>query len=420
MRTASFPGGLRLPSTPVDFQDFEVLPVPEKLIIPARQHHGEPATATVKKGQVVKKGQIVAESADTAMHATVSGKVSEIDKNFQHISGDVVPAVILESDGEESASYAYMEQLQSLGKLLRGGLLDFSRTSHPLLDRISRAQIVKTRTLIINGLDELFLQGTNATLLATKTAEVLEGVRILQQFTGAEQVSIAIYENLAALRSALQEHAPGYRIVPVKAKHPQHLDQPLVLALTGEEYPVEMNPEDLGIVTLRAETAYAAYRAVQHNEPFLEKYVTVSGSGLAKPRNLQARIGTPVRQILEFLGMDTESLGKVVVGGPLTGRALQNVDTPVTKETHQIYLQSKDDLVAFSSEVCVKCGLCVKVCPMRLMPFLLSGFSEGGYFDMAEKNDIFSCIECGCCAYVCPVKIPMVQWIQLGKTALRA
>jgi electron transport complex protein RnfC len=363
---------------------------------------------------------VLGEGPSCAVHASISGNVTEIDKTFTLLTGETATAVTIDATPPKGPSGQDLKDLQPMGKILRSGLNDFSPGGLPLLEKIARAQEKRVHTLIINGLDEFLVQGYQSSLLTTKTQEVLNGISLLQEIIGAETVYIALYAQATQALTALQEQNTSFVVKPLQAKHPQHRDKLLVSVIAKQEYPPEIAPEDLGISIIGVETAYALNRVVTHNEPVISKLVTIAGSGLETPRNLEVKIGTPIQEVLEYIGYDTQSIGKIIVGGPLSGRAIYDPMFPITKETHILYIQHIDSIVTYTSNVCIKCGYCVEVCPMRLMPFLISGFSEGGHFELAEKNDIFSCIECGCCAYVCPARIPMVQWIQLGKSVITA
>ncbi len=421
MKAASFSGGLKL-DVPRDLQlsDIETMPDPQRVLIPLKQDRETSCSLLVQKKSEIHQGEMLGESPSCAVHASISGHVTEIDKNFSLLSGEIATAVTIESNGQQASSNKDLQELQPMGKILRSGLNDFSPEPTPLLEKIALAQKKNVHTLIINGLDEFLVQGYQTTLLATNTSEVLQGVKLLQEIIGAETVYIACYAQATQALIALQEQNTSFHIKPMQAKHPQHKEKLLASVISRQEYPPEALPEEMGISIIGVETAYALNRVVVNNEPVINKLVTIAGSGLEKPRNLQVKIGTPIQEILEYIGYDTESIGKIIVGGPLSGQAIYNPMLPVTKETHIIYIQQTQDILTFSSNVCIKCGYCVEVCPMRLMPFLISGFSEGGHYELAEKNDIFSCIECGCCAYVCPARIPMVQWIQLGKSVITA
>jgi electron transport complex protein RnfC len=395
------------------------MPPPEHVIIPLKQHVGSTCDPLVKKGAKLKLGSLIGESHVATIHASLSGKVAELNKAFPLHSGEKVPAVSIEGQGDDGPASEYMQGKQSMGKILFSGLVDGDRALMPVLEKIQKAQKHRVRTLIINGLEEFFIDGCKTALLREKATDIAQGITILQELTWAEEAHLAVYADALPYLEGLQEALPAsVQLRPLSSKHPQYRDQLIVSSIKQQEYPVESSPEEIGICIMDAETAYGAARAVLHNEPFLDKCITIAGSGVDSPRNLRVRLGTSFREVLHFVGIDTEPIGKLIIGGPLSGMAVHSLDLPVTKDVGQLFVQSRGEVRAPQPVTCIKCGFCVQVCPMRLMPFLLSGFSEGGHFDLAEANDIFSCIECGCCAYVCPSNIPMVQWIQLGKSVI--
>ena len=398
----------------------ESMPSPDRVIIPLKQHLGPACTPVVKKKDELKSGDLIGESVSSTIRSSVTGVVVDVDKNFSLPNGEKVTAVTIERAEQEGQTPALPSELQPMGLILQSGLNDFSPQAMPLLDKIAMAQEKKIHTLIINGLDELTQQGTRSALLAQAAHDVLAGVSLLRSLIGAQEAILAVYEQNHKGLEALSQSDHDLRIAIVKAKHPQHRPQLLVSVLTGQEYPSETAPEDLGITIISAETAYALARVVNQKEHWMSKHVTLAGSYFDPPRNLLVPIGTPIRDVIEYAGVDLSTVGKLILGGPLTGQALSSFEFPVTKETDLIVVQPQHEVIDYACGVCVKCGYCVQACPMRLMPLLISGYSEGGHFELADKNDIFSCIECGCCAYVCPSSIPMVQWIQFGKAELTA
>ena len=421
MKNASFSGGLKLP-TPNESgpMSVESIPLPDRVIIPLKQHLGPACTPVVKKKDELKNGDLVGESVSSTIRSPLAGVVVDVDKNFSLPSGEKVTAVTIERGEGTEQTPALTPDLQPMGLILQSGLNDFSPQAMPLLDKIAMAQEKRIQTLIINGLDELTQMGARSALLAHSSEDVLAGTSLLQQLIGAREVILAVYAQNHKGLEALAQSDHGFRIAPLTAKHPQHKNQLLVSALTGQEYPAGSSPEDLGMVIMSAETAYALAMVVNHGQLWMTKHVTLAGSPFDPPRNLLVPIGTPIKDVLEHAGVDLSTVGKLILGGPLTGQALSSFDFPVTRETDLIVVQPQHEVIDYACNVCVKCGYCVQACPMRLMPLLISGYSEGGHFDLAAKNDIFSCIECGCCAYVCPSSIPMVQWIQFGKAELTA
>lgn len=424
MKASTFAGGLKLSApSEIKTEDFVTLPAPQKVTIPLKQHHGLPCKALVKKKAAVQQGQIIGEGISTSIHATISGKIAEVDQAFPLLTGEQVPAITIDSavSEEEPPPSGEINPIQSdsiKGKILEAGVIDYFSPASPILDKISLAQRHKVNTLIISCLDEFNILGSQATIALVHTQKLLEGIKILQDLLAPKKTYLAVYENIYPHLNFQSDQLKDIEVIPVLAKHPQHKAPLLVKSLTDQEYPPEMIPEELGISILAGETAYSISQLINMPKPVLDKPVTILGSQLSSPKNLLVKIGSPIRDIINYLQVPEEDIGKIVQGGLLSGKALPNLDYPVTKQTNQLVIQSREELIEYPNRVCIKCGYCVEVCPMRLMPFMLSGFSETGNYELAEKYDIFSCIECGSCAFICPSKIPMVQWIQLGKSEL--
>ncbi|MCF8105065.1 MAG: RnfABCDGE type electron transport complex subunit C [Desulfohalobiaceae bacterium] len=406
----------------VELKPIKAFPAPDRVLVPLTLDPEQSVDLLVKKGKNVKEGEIIGQGVSSVVLATISGKIEEVNKDFRLPNGERTTVVSIQAPEDEALVKGKDGLLPkgSLEKIIQAGVYDYTGRPAPLLDKLAFHRSRKIKTLIVSCLDEFFVQGRTTALLHQHGQDVLDGIDILKGISGAQEAVIVVYaEAVQALE--ILNGLDRFKIVTVQARHPQHKEQLLVTAVTGNEYPAELAPEDFGVTTLNAETAYNAARAINHNRLILDKLLTVAGSGLEEPVNCFARIGTPLGEVLEGLGLDRNSIAKLILGGPLSGVAVSDLETPVTQEMDLIFLQGRDDLYHFSPEaVCFKCGYCVEICPMRLMPFFISGFSEGQDYELAEKNDIFSCIECGCCAHVCPVHIPLVQWIQLGKSAIRA
>lgn len=424
MKLATFFGGIDLPA-PIagTFRPFESLPSPSKIVIPLKQYVGKPCASIVKKGAEVKKGDLVGESEDpqaVLTHATVSGKITEIIKKFPDLNGGSVPAVVIEPDGKNELGDFSCDDGDPLSCIQKAGLVDFDTETVPLHAKLALAKEKSVKTLIINCVDVDPQFSSRASIVSEYAQEVAAGIDIICKIIGAENVYIGVNENASRAISSIAGAHASAQIVSLKVKHPQSLRQLLVKAILDKEVPFSGTTEDIGVSVVSVETAFFAEQAVNKKKPVLERFITVATSDSDNTKNVLVKIGTPIRDVLEHCGISEENAAKVILGSLLMGKAIYDLDSPVTKETTGIFVQNKDEIVEFPSGVCIKCGLCITVCPMRLMPFLISGFSETGSYANAEKNDIFACIECGCCAYVCPVFIPLVQWIKLGKSEIRA
>ena len=173
-------------------------------------------------------------------------------------------------------------------------------------------------------------------------------------------------------------------------------------------------PIDVGAVVQNVGTALAVYEAVAKNKPLIERVVTVTGSKLSSPKNLLVRIGTPMSALIEACG-GMQGVGKVVAGGPMMGRAVSNVDAPVTKGTSGVLLIPTEEALRQKAGNCIRCAKCVEACPMGLEPYLLSKLSQKADFEELEQHYVADCIECGCCTFSCPSYLPLLDWLRIGK-----
>lgn len=426
MSAGSFSGGIRLSVSGASVsKPFERITPSGVVIIPLKQDLGGICNAKVKKNEEVKTGQLIGESASpegASIHAAVSGKVADVVKTFVHLSGESVPAVIIESDGKDE----WMElegSADALVAIQQAGIVDFDIKPMPLVAKINEAKSRRVNTLIVNAMDVEPVFSSRSRLLSERVQEVASGIDIIKGVIGAASVYVAVDENASQAISAVSSACGGaVNVTGLKPKYPQAVDLLLVKSILGKEVPCTevYCVADTGALVLSVETVAAVGRAVAQKKPVVERFVTVTGSNGTGTKNVQVRIGTPIKEVLGHCGLSVEGVGKVIAGGPMMGLAISNTEMPVTKEIMGIFVQHEKEIARFDAAVCIKCGLCVEACPVGLMPFLVSGFSEKGKYAEAEAHDIFTCIECGCCAYVCPVRIPMVHWVKFGKAQIMA
>ena len=57
--------------------------------------------------------------------------------------------------------------------------------------------------------------------------------------------------------------------------------------------------------------------------------------------------------------------------------------------------------VTFQTDLCKGCGLCVSVCPKKILALAVHRMNDKGY-NPAEVTDQESCIGCAMCGIICP------------------
>ena len=408
----------------------ETFPIGTEMVFMASQHLGAPSEVLVAKGDKVLVGQPIAKATgfvSAQLHSSVSGTVTKIDKVVD-ASGYPKPAIYITVEGDE-----WMPEIDRSETLVRECNLD----PKAIIDLVSQAGIVgmggatfpahvklsvppgKTAEyLIINGVEcEPFLTSDHR-LMLEKPEELLVGISILRKALGNPKTVVGIERNKMDAINLLIEKAKnfeGIEIQPLIVKYPQGGEKQLIEAVTKREVPAGKLPIDVGCVVQNVGTAFAVYEAVQKHKPLFERVVTVTGPSLTQPGNFMVRVGTPINKLLEAAGGLPEDTGKVISGGPMMGKALKNIDAPVTKGTSGILVLPKKLAERKTPDSCIRCSKCSQGCPMGLEPWLLYKLGQGSDTEWMEREDIMSCIECGCCSFTCPANLPLLDYIRLGK-----
>ncbi len=429
-----FKGGIHPPDSKEVTKDKAIVSakVPPRLFVPLLQHIGAPCKTAVQAGQKVRKGEVIGTAAgfvSAPVHAAVSGKVTGFC-DVPHPAGMMVPAVIIENDNretwvelKETPDYAALSPKELCERILAAGIVGMGGATFPTHVKLSPPRDKKIDTLIINGVEcEPYLTA-DYRLMVEKTGEIVEGARLIMKALGVSRGMIGIESNkpdaVAVMKKACGNDA-SLSVHSLKVKYPQGAEKMLIKALVNREVPLRGLPMDVGVVVQNVATAAAVYDAVRNGRPLIERVVTVTGDAIKEPKNVLARIGSTVNDVVDECGGFSRKPGKVIMGGPMMGFAVHSMDTPVTKGTSGIVALS-EQTVLHSEEFgpCIKCGRCIDVCPMGLVPSMLGVFGEKGFYDEAKAYRVHDCFECGSCTYVCPSKRPIVQFIKLAKALVK-
>ncbi len=409
----------------------EAMPLPGRLIVPFAQNLGAAPKPVVKKGDTVKKGQVIAEPqgfVSVPLHAPTSGTVQAIDV-FPHPVGADMPAAVIVPDGtDEWASGLDVERgaegldAEAMKSIIRdAGLVGMGGASFPTHVKLSPPKDKPIDVLIINGAEcEPYLTSDHR-LMIEKAPQILEGASYLARALGVKNVIVGIEKNKPDAIDAMRKEAGarGYAVAGLDVVYPQGAERQLIYVLAGRVVPAGGLPMDVGVLVQNVATAYAVRDAVRRGRPLVERVVCVTGRGVNEPKNVLARIGTTFGDIIEFCGGRKQDAGKVIGGGPMMGVAQYSLDAPVTKGTSGIVVLKQGEVAQFVGEACIRCGRCVRACPMRLNPSILSIFAERLRFEDAREHHVLDCIECGCCAYLCPSRRPMVHHFRRAKAEVR-
>jgi len=403
------------------------------IILPTAQHLGKPSEIIIREGQEVARGQILANATgymSVPLHSPVSGRIRKIT-NVPTISGKMVPGIIIEpfaASGQEvmegnpvDVNHATPEEI--LKAIQDAGIVGLGGAAFPTHVKLKVPEGKVCEDLLINGIEcEPFLT-TDHRVMLEQAEDIFMGIRYLLRATQAKQVIIGIEANKqdAAdyLTGLIPEDLPlKVKVVPVK--YPQGAEKMLITSILGKEIPSGGLPIDVKVVVVNVATTAEIGRLLPHGRGIQERVITITGPGVSKKGNYRIAIGTPLRFVLEQVGVE-DTVSEVYMGGPMMGVAVSNLDISIVKGTSGIVVfterEAKKDPKVYP---CIKCGACVDACPISLNPSKLGILAKYEEYDkMAEQYNLLDCFECGSCSYVCPSHIPLVQYFRLSKTIVR-
>ncbi|MBU0468522.1 MAG: electron transport complex subunit RsxC [Candidatus Omnitrophica bacterium] len=415
-------------------KQIEPVVLPATVTIPLSQHIGAPATPIVKPLDIVKVGQLIAKASgfvSANIHSSVSGTVKKID-NVPDTCGYKRPAIIIdvEDDVWENSidrtdsllKEISLSQKDIVEKVQESGIVGLGGATFPTHVKLSVPKGKTCEYLLINGVEcEPYLTSDHR-LMLEKTEEIFVGIKIVMKALGVSKAIIGIENNKKDAidkMSAISNNYDGISVQALKVQYPQGGEKQLAKALINREIPAPPGlPIDVGCVIQNVGTIYAIYEAVQKNKPLFERVVTITGRSIKNSSNFLARIGTSISVLIDASGGLPGDTGKIISGGPMMGKALNTTDIPVSKGTSGILILPEQISSRTNISNCIRCAKCVSVCPLGLEPYLLSKLSLRSLFDKAESEQVVNCIECGCCSYNCPSKIPLLDFIRLGKTTV--
>jgi electron transport complex protein RnfC len=444
-----FPKGIKLPRS-LNNTTFNLieLPLPERVILPLKQYIGEPAQPCVSVGDEVKVGQLIGTAdGDSALplHATISGKVVDIKEHLDP-KGSTVPSIIIEGDGTDTwiEPPAEEKDMDALGpsdilKRIHGaGLVAKGLLPIPLgrdllpLDQpkthlyLNGTKVVKKiDSLLINALDIEPSLGVNRYLARIHNEELASGISALKVITGAQRTLFVVdkksppYPQLESIVLADEEESTTLISIDGE-RFPVGLSVPLLKTVLGREVPLPYgHPRDVGAAIYDIDTVVSIGRSVHKQIPQVESLITVGGGALSKGGIVKVRIGTQIGVLIESLDGLKEDPAKIILGGLMMGMAQYDLTIPITKDIPGLFVLIRDEIqVTGRYRECINCGLCVRVCPVNLVPGMLSMYCARDCLDMAEREGLFTCIECGCCDYVCPSRRPMLHLFRHAKHQL--
>ncbi|MBR3929943.1 MAG: electron transport complex subunit RsxC [Clostridia bacterium] len=404
--------------------------LPKIAVLPMQQHIGAPCKPLVGVGDYVLRGQKIGdgEGLCVPVHASVSGKVIAVEPR-PHTNGAMVMSVVIENDfldasivpeGMTGAAEA-LDADTVLHKIREAGIVGMGGAAFPGNIKALGA-MGRVDTLIANACEcEPYITADDYLLRRTPD-QILSGMEILKAIIKPARAVIAIEDNkkegVKAIKALLKDH-PSIEIAVLPTRYPQGSEKQLIQALTKRQVPAGALPASVGCAVFNVATFAAIHRAVRLGYPITQRIVTVSGEAIHMPQNFIVRLGTPFHDLIEIAGGLHDRTERVISGGPMMGVAQKDLSVPVVKATNSVLCLLKDVNGAAENPVCLRCGKCVSVCPMKLQPLYLYRYQKAGDAEKLIRYNLMDCMECGSCAFTCPGKLPLVETFRMGKKMIR-
>ncbi|MFV0412317.1 MAG: electron transport complex subunit RsxC [Oscillospiraceae bacterium] len=406
--------GVEIPSRKITASLATVpMPIPKKIVLLMKQHIGAPCVPVVAKGDLVEVGTLVgkAQGLGADIHSGVSGKVSKISK-ITTAENQLVEAVEIVADGRQTIAASVLPPIvrdrESFLEAVRAsGIVGLGGAGFPTAVKLNPPKGTKVDTLIINAAEcEPYITSDDREMLECGNF-ILSGITTARKYLDIERVIIAIERNkpdATELMFSLTKGDPGLVVAPLDTNYPQGAEKVLIETVTGRLVPEDKIPADVGVIMMNVATVSAIGKYLASGMPLVTRRITVDGGAVVEPKNVEAIVGTPVADVIDFCGGYKTPPAKLITGGPLMGVALATDAYPVVKVNNAILAFARREAALPLPEPCMRCGRCVYACPMGLSPIEICEAYELEDMDMLERLSSNICISCGVCSYVCPAK----------------
>lgn len=405
-------GGPRLNYPVIQYKEKDLIkeiPLPEQVTLLLDRPFSPIDEEILKPGDGVTTGRkvIVDRDGGEFFISTVTGTVSDISEYIGYF-GRSDTSISIKTEGKDT----WDEEFKQASKTISSPeTLDF--LSH-LPGNPDFASMIDpdppVEAVVINGMDRDLLVSTNQVIVKTETENLKKGIAALKDISKGSQILLMVPPEL---ESDAEETGAVVRVI--RSVYPDSLPEMVMKKVFRRIVPAGKRSTDLGVHFVNAEAVAALGQALDKGKIPVDKTLTVINKQGAIGM-IRVRIGTPVKEILRTMEMETKHGDRLVFGGPMKGVSIYTEEMPVLGDTDAVMLQDGEQIIPASDAPCINCGECVRACPAKIPVNMLVRVLENGlYEEAAEQYDLFSCIECGLCAYVCVARIPVFHYIMLGK-----
>ncbi|MDY4060311.1 MAG: electron transport complex subunit RsxC [Anaerovoracaceae bacterium] len=409
----------------------EVMPIPDIVKISMSQHIGAPCKPLVAKGDTVKVGQKIGDTdafVSAPIHSSVSGTVKAIETQRSAVGGNDTLVVIETDKKQELSEDIKVPEVSDLAGFVHAiresGLVGLGGASFPTHIKFNPKNIDEVDTLIVNAAEcEPFITSDHR-LMLEDTQDIIDGMILVMKYLNLSKGFIGIEDNKPDAIAKLDEmlKARGHdniKTFPLPARYPKGAERVMIYEITGKHMAAGVLPAALGVILSNVTSIAFVGQYFRNGIPLVNKRMTVDGDAVTTPKNVLAPIGTIIADVMEFCGGYKNPPKKILMGGPMMGRAIFSDQMPIVKNNNAILAFSKKKAVIPEETACINCGRCHEACPFGLIPTALADAYEARDAERLQDLEVMQCMECGSCAYVCPARRPLGFNNKLGKAILK-
>lgn len=399
--------------------------IPPVSIVPMRQTGPTPSECAVHPGEAIREGMVIGRSRgmeSVEIHSPIPGTVSHI-KTIILPDGAESQAVVIRLGGSFDLLSSHklglpwhgMRPADICSLAADKGIYPCYAEDPSPRDWHAIASKRGIEKLIVRCFEKEPYLANCGSAVAARPEAFAEGLRIAQRVLDPAETVIAGPRDPARQREleAALGGAERASFRWFREAYPLSEGRQLAKAVTGRELggggDFARAAAEAGIMLTDAETLVTLSDCVSLGKPCIERFVTIAGDAIKRPTVLKARIGTPIGDLIEECGGFAGKPHKIVMGGPMTGRCVDDLDSPVLKSTDAVLALSWQECHDARSAECVRCGACLDACPAGLDPSTMLKQLRAGHEAEAIALGIDDCTQCGCCAYACPSRIPLVE-----------
>lgn len=410
----------------------EIMPIPETVCISMSQHIGAPCKPLVSVGDTVKVGQLIGDTdafVSAPIHSSVSGTVKAIS-SIRAAMGGEHQVIIIETDDKqelwEGISPPIINDYSDFITAVRSsGVVGLGGASFPTHIKLSPKNLDEVDTLIINAAEcEPFITSDHR-LMLENTETIIDGILDIMKYLSLSKAYIGVEENkpdaIDSLRKLIAErgHDDKIHIHVLKARYPQGAERVLIHEITGKDLAAGHLPAELGVILSNITTIAFIGQYLKTGRPLTTKRITVDGNAVARPTNIIVPIGARICDVVEACGGYKSEPKKILMGGPMMGRAIFSDELPIVKNNNAILIFDDKQALIKEETACIKCGKCHRACPFGLLPVSIADAYDKKDVPRLEALEVMQCMECGSCSYTCPARRPLSFINKMAKGYLK-